>query len=171
MYKLQNIKQFLNEGIEDRHSDLVDELEPLLAKVKNKKKLKIYQDEFNSILDDFDEAYDDDDNRQMKELIGELEDLLKTIKKSVNENLSSFINESMLNNQEVFEDSAGTIELLKPLTVRDQNGKPIKLPKGAQGRHKRIGWDSDFFVWQGQDIPMMWKGKEQFPESDVEIII
>ena len=81
------------------------------------------------------------------------------------------MNESMLNNQEVFEDSAGTIELLKPLTVRDQNGKTIKLPKGAQGRHKRIGWDSDFFVWQGQDIPMMYKGKEQFPESDVEIII
>jgi len=80
------------------------------------------------------------------------------------------VNENMLTNQEIFEDSAGIIELKKDLSVRDSNNKIIHLKKGARGQHKRTGWDSDWFVYKGKDIPMMYKGYEQFKESDVEII-
>ena len=84
--------------------------------------------------------------------------------------LQETINENMLTNQEIFEDSAGIIELKKDLSVRDSNNKIIHLKKGARGQHKRTDWDSDWFVYKGKDIPMMYKGYEQFKESDVEII-
>jgi len=100
---------------------------------------------------------------KMKHDIEDIQDIVSQIEESVNE--------GMLIGTEVFEDSAGIIELQKDMKVKDSKGKLIHLKKGARGRHKRIGWDSDFFVWQGQDIPMMYRGKEQFPEEDVEIII
>jgi len=109
----------------------------------------------------------DSNNNEIKSLVNKWstgvydedpDQLLNSLLDLLEKSESVDIIESLIDKQ-LTEDSAGVTELQKDITVK-VNGKEINLKKGTMLRHKRIGWDTDFYVNNGVEIPA-----DQIPDS------